>query len=153
MFTSWERVLPALETALANVPANPVRPPAHMERYEGSTLVQKLDIKAQARVALLGAPEGFMEILGDLPEGVTFQSRPARADLVLYFARSRADLEVLPAARALWVIHPKRAGRYKVDFNQNDVRAAGLAAGLVDYKVCSVDNDWTGLKFAAKSKP
>jgi hypothetical protein len=48
------------------------------------------------------------------------------------------------------MIYPKQAGQYKVDFNQNDVRRAGLAAGLVDYKVCAVDADWSGLKFTRK---
>ena len=56
----------------------------------------------------------------------------------------------LPEGSSAWIVHPKQAGRYKVGFNQNDVRSAGLAAGLVDYKVCSVDADWSGLKFARK---
>ncbi|MGP8247302.1 MAG: DUF3052 domain-containing protein, partial [Bryobacteraceae bacterium] len=80
--------------------------------------------------------------------------------LALWFVRSRRELESetgylsarLPEGCALWIVHPKRSGRYKVDFNQNDVRAAGLANGLVDFKVCSVDADWSGLKFARKKK-
>ena len=78
--------------------------------------------------------------------------------LVLWFVRSRRELDReteylsvrLPEGTSVWIIHPKQASRYKVDFNQNDVRAAGLAAGLVDYKVCAVDKDWSGLKFARK---
>jgi hypothetical protein len=56
----------------------------------------------------------------------------------------------LPEGCSVWIIHPKQTSRFKVDFNQNDVRAAGLEAGLVDYKVCAVDADWSGLKFARK---
>jgi hypothetical protein len=48
----------------------------------------------------------------------------------------------------VWLVHPKRTGKYHADFNQNDVRDQALAVGLVDYKVCSVDSDWSGLKFA-----
>src|SRR5437870_10688499 len=82
----------------------------------------------------------------------------SRTKLALWFVRSRQELEMetellsarLPEGASIWIIHPKKTGRYRVDFNQNDVRAAGLAAGLVDYKVCAVDEDWSGLKFARK---
>jgi hypothetical protein len=50
----------------------------------------------------------------------------------------------------VWIIHPKQAGRIKVDFNQNDVRALGLARRWVDFKVCAVDADWSGLAFARR---
>ena len=78
--------------------------------------------------------------------------------LVIWFVRSRQEMESaceqlslrLPQGSSAWIVHPKLAGRYKVDFNQNDVRAAGLVEGLVDYKVCAVDADWSGLKFARK---
>jgi len=56
----------------------------------------------------------------------------------------------LPPAAHVWVVHPK--ARLKPDFNQNDARDAGLAVGLVDYKVCSVDEDWSGLKFAWRKR-
>ena len=78
--------------------------------------------------------------------------------LALWFVRSRRELDAeteyvsarLPAGCSVWIVHPKQTSRYKVDFNQNDVRAAGLTAGLVDYKVCAVDSDWSALKFARK---
>ncbi len=54
----------------------------------------------------------------------------------------------LPKQASVWIIHPKRTGRYKVDFNQNHVRDYTLKINLVDYKVCSIDNDWSALKFA-----
>ena len=82
----------------------------------------------------------------------------ARFRLAIWFVRSRQELERetgfvsarLPEGASMWIVHPKQSGRYRVDFNQNDVRAAGLAVGLVDYKVCAVDADWSGLKFARK---
>ena len=111
------------------------------------------------QAAVIAAPEGFTETLAALPAGVKIENTITRStDLALWFVRARQDLDRetayfaarLPEDASLWIIHPKQTGRYKVDFNQNDVRAAGLAAGLVDYKVCAVDNDWSGLKFARK---
>jgi CheY-like chemotaxis protein len=158
-FTDWKKVAPALKRALKNAPADPVRPPAHMERYAGSSLVKKLGFAPKMRAALLGAPEDFQEKLGELPEGVEIESKVTRqTKLAIWFVRSRQELEReieyfsarLPEGSSLWIVHPKQTSRYRTDFNQNDVRAAGLAAGLVDYKVCAVDADWSGLKFARK---
>jgi CheY-like chemotaxis protein len=159
VFTDWKRVVPALAKAVKEAPAEPVRPVAHMERYAGSSLVKKLGFKPKMKAALLGAPDGFEEILRELPEGVEMKDKLTRqTQLAIWFVRSRAELEAetdyisarLPEGCSLWIIHPKQTSRYKVDFNQNDVRAVGLTAGLVDYKVCAVDTDWTGLKFARK---
>ncbi len=158
-FTEWRSVARALKKALKNAPAEPVQPTPHMLRYAGTSLVKKLGFKPGMKVALLAPPEGFDETLGDLPEGVELQPKIKReTGLVLWFVRSRRELDReteylsvrLPEGTSVWIIHPKQASRYKVDFNQNDVRAAGLAAGLVDYKVCAVDKDWSGLKFARK---
>ncbi len=160
-FTNWANVARALKQALKNAPAAPVQPIAHMERYAGSSLVKKLGFKAPMKAALLGAPEGFAETLEDLPEGVEFEAKITKQTrLAIWFVRSRRELESgveyiaarLPEGASVWVAHPKQSGRYRVDFNQNDVRAAGLAAGLVDYKVCAVDADWSGLKFARKKR-
>ena len=121
--------------------------------------MKKLGFKAPMQAALLGAPEGFAETLDELPEGVDLEAKMTKqTKLAIWFVRSRHELESgmdymserLPEGASVWVVHPKQTGRYRVDFNQNDVRATGLAAGLVDYKVCAVDADWSGLKFARK---
>jgi len=158
-FTDWKRVVPTLNKALKNAPAEPIQPPGPMERYAGSSLVKKLGFKPKMKAALLGSPEGFEDALGELPEGVELQSKiTRRTEMTIWFVHSRQELEGdieymvmrLPEGSSIWIVHPKQTGRYKVDFNQNDVRMAALAAGLVDYKVCAVDNDWSGLKFARK---
>ena len=158
-FADWTKVGPALTKALKHAPAEPVKPISHMQRYAGTSLVKKLGFKPGMKAALLAPPEGFEETLGDLPDGAEVQTKITRdTGLVLWFVRSRTELDReteylsarLPAGCSVWIIHPKQASRYKVDFNQNDVRAAGLVAGLVDYKVCAVDADWSGLKFARK---
>jgi hypothetical protein len=158
-FADWTKAAAVLAKALRNAPADPVKPVSHMERYAGTSLVKKLGFKAEMKVAVLAAPEGFEETLGDLPDGVELQPKITReSGLVLWFIRSRGELERemeylsarLPEGCSIWIIHPKQTSQFNVDFNQNDVRATGLAAGLVDYKVCAVDADWTGLKFAKK---
>jgi hypothetical protein len=154
VFTDWPKAPGAVKKAIRNAPAVVAQPVPHMQRYTGSPLAKKLDLKAGVKAALIGAEEGFLELLGDLPEGVELQSRITKETrLVLCFVRSSHEI---PAAfeivhgRSVWIIYPKKAGRYKVDFNQYDVRRAGLAAGMVDYKICAVDADWSGMKFARR---
>jgi hypothetical protein len=158
-FTGWNGAARALKKALRTAPAEPVQPTPHMQRYAGSSLVKKLGFVPKMKTALLGAPEDFVEKLGELPEGVEVQARlSSQTKLAIWFVRSRQELESetelvsarLPMGSSVWIVHPKQTGRYRVDFNQNDVRAAGVAAGLVDYKVCAVDADWSGLKFTQK---
>jgi hypothetical protein len=161
-FTGWNGVARTLKKALRSVPSDPVVPVAHMQRYTGSSLVKKLGFTPKMKAAFLGAPEDFAEKLGELPEGIEVQTRlTSHTKLAIWFVRSRQELEAetdlvsarLPVGSSVWIVHPKQTGRYRVDFNQNDVRAAGLAAGLVDYKVCAVDADWSGLKFTQKKAP
>jgi hypothetical protein len=159
VFTRWEGIAAAIETALAHPPAEPVRPATHMERYTGASLPRKLGLKSGMVVSQLGAPERFEDLL----EGCDVQVLPditRHTGMVIWFVRSRRELEEMPYMAAklpegcgFWVMNPKQSSRYRVDFNQNDVRDAGLAAGLVDYKVCAVDSDWTGLKFAPRRSP
>jgi hypothetical protein len=123
--------------------------------YSGTPLPRKLGIKPGARVALLGAPRGFEDTLGELPAGVEVR-RAARGtfDVVVAFFKPRADLERrLPALRAalepaggLWIAWPKRASGVATDLSEGVVRELGLAAGLVDNKVCAIDHTWSGLR-------
>jgi CheY-like chemotaxis protein len=159
LFTDWKNVTRALKKAMKGAPVQPVQPTPHMQRWASSSLVHKLGFKTGMNVAFLGAPEGFEEMLGDLPQGVEIEDKISRrTELTIWFVRSRHELESeteYASARlrdrcSLWIIHPKQTGRYRVDFNQRDVRAVALAAGLVDYKVCAVDADWSGMKFTRK---
>ena len=131
--------------------------------YSATPLVRKLGLITAnggvGEVAVLGEPEGFRALLGELPESVRLQKRlRTTTALALCFVRSRAELrallellgEQLPRAAHVWILHPK--ARLEPDFNQTDVRDVGLAVGLVDYKVCSVDEDWSGLKFAWRER-
>ena len=126
-----------------------------MAGYSGKPLGDKLGIKGGHRIALLDAPPGFDATLGALPAGVTRQPEPAGADVVVLFSRAESALAeaFAPAAKGLaaggmlWVAWPKKASRQPTDLTEDVVRRVGLAAGLVDVKVCAIDDVWSGLKF------
>jgi len=110
---------------------------------------------------LRGAPDGFESELRPLPEGVRFTAPRARTvDCVLLFSTSTAHLEkafgqsvtLLPAAGMIWVAWPKKASKVETDLSEDVVRRIGLAAGLVDVKVCAVTDIWSGLKFVRRLK-
>ncbi len=123
--------------------------------YSGTPLPRKLGIRQGARVALLGAPEGFDSVLGELPPEVAVRRRAqGPLDVVVAFFTERAQLERrLPALRGalasdggLWIAWPKRASGRATDVTEGVVRELGLAAGLVDNKVCAIDDVWSGLR-------
>ena len=153
-FTPWTRVRSALKKALAG-PRPLVVPPKRPD-YSGTPLPKKLGIRADATVALLGAPAGFDRTLGELPAGVRVRRRAQGAcDVILLFTKSRADLtKRFPAAQrvladggGLWVCWPKKASGVATDLAQPAVQKVGLDAGLVDNKICAVDETWSGQRF------
>jgi hypothetical protein len=129
-----------------------------MAGYSGTPLPKKLGIKPAARVGLILAPAGIEGTLGALPDGVELCQGLAGAspfDVVLLFARSRAELERRFAGAArriapdggLWVAWPKRASGVQTDMTEDVAREIGLPLGLVDVKVCAIDETWSGLRF------
>ncbi len=130
-----------------------------MAGYSGTPLPKKLGIKPAARLAVVNAPADFASNLGELPPGVTAQ-RLGRGpyDVVVLFARNDRELgRGLPAARdrldpagGLWVAWPKKASGIPTDVTEREVRARGLAIGLVDNKVCAIDDTWSGLRFVVR---
>jgi hypothetical protein len=126
--------------------------------YSGTPLVKKLGIREGASVALLRAPEGLDALLGPLPAGARVRRDlrgSAPIDVVLLFTRARDDLEErfgrardrIAKNGALWVCWPKKSSGVTTDLTEDVARAIGLAAGLVDNKVCAVDETWSGLRF------
>jgi hypothetical protein len=124
--------------------------------YSGTPLPKKLGIREGDALGLIGAPPDYLDMLGPLPEGVRVEPRlGARMRFVHFFARDRVALarELGNAKRALaddgmlWISWPKKTSGVRTDLDENVVRKAGLAAGLVDVKVCAVDETWSGLKF------
>jgi len=155
VYTEWSRIRGSLKQAILRPPRDPIVPKSMLEGYSGKPLASKLGIKANSVVALDGAPPGFRETLGDLPEGVRLTKQAGReCGLTLWFVRSRGELHrrMRPMAACaegapLWIVWPKQASGMGSDVSQQQVREAGLAAGLVDYKVCAVDATWSGLLF------
>jgi len=167
IFTTWEDVLPALNQALLSALTNPN--PVTFEHgfaaYSGTPLAKKLGIKPGMRLTLLDAPPDATAILAPLPEGVQLLHGDAASpasipagDLLLWFVKTPVMLaQVMPGMAAitpeggLWVLWPKKSSRQAVEgLNERAVREAGLAHHLVDYKICSVSDVWSGLKFAVR---
>jgi hypothetical protein len=126
---------------------------AGMAGYSGTPLAQKLGIKPGAVVAFVDAPEEFGSALEPLPPGVSLRSDVrGRPELAVWFVRSSRDLRAdridrLADGRPLWIAWPKKASGVQTDLTENVVREAGLARGLVDTKVCAIDETWSGLLF------
>jgi len=122
--------------------------------YSGTPLARKLGVKPNARLAILNGPEGFERDL-ELPPGTAVRhAARGRLDVVLAFFVSRAPLErrlptlkrSLAPAGGLWIAWPKRASGVVSDLTENVVRELGLAVGLVDNKVCAIDETWSALR-------
>jgi hypothetical protein len=127
--------------------------------YSRRSLVQKLGIKEGTRVIVIGAPPNYQSLLKPLPSGATVHAQlPASCDFIHAFARGRAELArqfsrlagALTDDGTLWISWPKRSGGVATDLDENVVRQLGLAEGLVDVKVCAVDETWSGLKFVRR---
>ena len=155
-YASWGDMDAALENAIANAPADPVVPRSNSGPYSGIPLSKKLGIKKGSSVLLIDPPADFGETIGALPEGASLHTQAdSPSQLAVWFTMSRADLEgrmeetlrLLAEGGSLWIASPKKASKVATDLNQNVVREVGLAAGLVDYKVCAIDLTWSGLLF------
>jgi hypothetical protein len=132
-----------------------------MPAYSATPLAQKLGFKDGTRYLLLKPPAGFNRELATLPPtAVAVSSRAAAIDLIVFFT---ANLKVLashlpalvaklPAAGVLWIAWPKMASGVATDLRENLVRDTVLPTGLVDIKVCSVNDTYSGLKFVRRLK-
>jgi hypothetical protein len=133
-----------------------------MAGYSGTPLPQKLGLKPGARFGVVKPPADFARTLGPLPPGVApkvVAAGKTQFDVIVCFAPSMAEVaRRLPALKArldpaggLWVAWPKKTRKptsgLATDVSENAVRALGLAAGLVDNKVCAIDETWSGLRF------
>ncbi|HEX4606061.1 MAG TPA: DUF3052 domain-containing protein [Candidatus Angelobacter sp.] len=132
-----------------------------MAGYSGTPLIQKIGIKPGHRVVLRNHPASFVKDLGKFPEGASSSDRlTGKANVVVYFAERLAELQkdfprlaaALVSDGMLWISWPKKASGRATDLTENIVRDVGLACGLVDVKVCAIDDIWSGLKFVVRVK-
>ncbi|MDT7543221.1 MAG: hypothetical protein QOE33_3125 [Acidobacteriota bacterium] len=130
-----------------------------MAGYSATPLVKKLGFKEGHRAALINAPPNFSDELIDLPTGVEFVGpRVRELDLILLFVESRRELYKtfdklaarLAPAGMLWIAWRKKSSGAQTDLDENVVRETGLEAGLVDNKVCAINETWSGLRFVRR---
>jgi hypothetical protein len=133
---------------------------AGMAGYSQTPLAKKLGIKAGHRVLIVNASKAFSSTLGAVPEGVSLTTRIGKKpyDVAVAFFMAVRDLEgsfatlvehMLPTG-GLWIGWPKKAARIQTDLDEKHVRRVGLASGLVDNKVCAIDETWSGLRFVMR---
>ncbi len=157
-YASWRGAKGAIQKAIARPPSDPVVPAPVLDAYAGRPLAAKLGLRDGLRVALLAAPSGFADRLDG--HGAAMTARlTAKTDLVVCFVRSRADLARRLAVLArrtelggVWFAWPKKASGVETDLGGAVVREMGLAAGLVDFKIASVDATWSALRFARRRR-
>jgi hypothetical protein len=130
-----------------------------MTGYSGTPLAKKLGIKAGSRIRAIGPPASYRTLLAPLPAEVKFvSSTSATTDIVHLFTAKRAELatalpKALKALRpdaVIWVSWPKKAAKVPTDITEDTIRAVALPLGLVDVKVCAVDETWSGLKLVVR---
>jgi len=129
-----------------------------MAGYSGTPLAKKLGIREKYSVVLVNAPDRFERKLQPFPAGAEIVDEPKDANVAVLFVKSEAELvrdfrplaKALPSRTALWIAWPKKASGVATDLNENLIREFGLGAGWVDYKVCAIDETWSGLCFARR---
>ena len=159
LYTNYKQIHIVLKEAIAHPPKVTVIPKSVFEPYKHTSLAKKLGIKPSTTLALIDPPQDFTKTLGKLPQNVTIQKQLSdQSDLIILFAETQKDLQnrmtkiigKLQPNGKLWIAWRKKAPNTATNVTQTTVRKAGLALGLVDYKVCSIDATWTGLLFTRR---
>jgi len=132
-----------------------------MAGYSGTPLPKKLGLVGAACALVVGAPAGFLASLGDLPDSLELRERPKKAeqyDVIVWFVKRRADFERklddvrqrLTPSGGLWIAWPKRSSGVVTDMTEQVIREVALPTGLVDNKVCAIDETWSGLRLVVR---
>ena len=129
-----------------------------MTGYSGKTLAQKLGIKVDSTVAAIDPPANYQELLAPLPDGVRFCTVEAKPDLIHFFCTERTRLaKDLPALRkkmrddaAFWISWPKKSAAIPTTVTEDVVRELALPLGLVDNKICAVDETWSAIRLMVR---
>ena len=128
--------------------------------YSGTPLAKKLGIKPGTKLFPVAAPDNYYDLLAPLPAGVKRVRKIDEADIALFFVTTRAllDKEVRAALAKLqpdamiWISWPKKAAKVETDITEDTIREVALPLGLVDVKVCAVDETWSGLKLVIRKQ-
>lgn len=132
-----------------------------MAGYSSTPLIKKLGIKEGSRIGLVKAPKEFESVLGNLPDRAAFVRRLTNSlDIILFFVLTRRELardfsrlaKKLATNGMIWIAWPKKSSGVTTDLSFDSVQRIGLDAGLVDVKICAIDDTWSGLKFVFRLK-
>lgn len=154
-FAPWDEVVAAIPRAMERQTGEVVVPESAFAAYRGTPLPQKLGIKPSSLVSVVNAPAELAAALGKLPPGAALVAGLQEgADLALWFLRSadelRDDLRKIVETSQwapVWIAWPKKGSNVSSDLTQQTVREIAMNAGMVDYKVCSIDRTWSALLF------
>jgi len=131
-----------------------------MAGYSGTPLTKKLGIKEGFRIAVIGAPDQYFDWLPDLPEVTISTDKKEKKDFIHYFVTDRSRLvkdmydlrhAIVPDGM-IWISWPKKASKVKTDITEDTIRDIALQNGLVDVKVCAIDDTWSALKLVIPVK-
>ncbi len=156
-FGKWEKIESVLKKASRRKLGKPAVP-GTMGGYSGTPLPKKLGIREKCSVVLVNAPDRFERKLEPMPAGAEIISDPRRAQIAVLFVLSQLELahdfrpltKAMPERTPLWMAWPKKASGVVTDVTESVVREFGLAHDWVDYKVCAIDETWSGLCFGRK---
>ena len=132
-----------------------------MAGCSAAPLVKKIGIREGFRVALVNAPEHLIELLGPLPADAQIVVRLTNnLDVIMLFVSDEATLRKKFATLAdklvtngmIWIAWPKKSAKVKTNLTFEVVQRIGLDYGLVDVKICAIDDVWSGLKFVYRLK-
>lgn len=126
--------------------------------YSGTSLAKKLGIKPGFNIEIINAPEHYYELFTDMPE--TISQSKSKKDFIHFFTKERKELEQnIPKLKKnivpngiIWISWPKRSSKVQTDVTEDIIRNIALKNGLVDIKVCAVDETWSGLKLVIPVK-
>jgi CheY-like chemotaxis protein len=156
-YSDWADIVEAIRHAARTAPEIPIVPDT-MAGYSGSSLPKKLGIREGILVALVDAPDGFESKLDPLPDGARIVTRPRGAARAILFVTAMSDLDrrwrsvvdSVAEGATVWIAWQKKASGITTDASEKEIRAYGLERGWVDYKICSIDETWSGLAFSKR---
>jgi len=161
IYTHYDQIDEALKKAFTDPPKVKLIPKSIFEPYKHSSLAKKLGIKPNSRLVLVNSPNDFTKTLGELPQNVTIENNLSnKSDIVILFAAKQESLRSqvieiineLPSGGKLWIAWRKQGTETATRVTQATVRKTGLALGLVDYKICRIDSEWTALLFTRRRR-
>jgi hypothetical protein len=132
-----------------------------MAGYSGTPLAKKLDIKEGFKIYIKNPPPNYVDLISPVPDGVKIIRRLSREiDMIHFFTKSRSELTTnidnfmdrIKQDGMIWVSWPKKSSKVPTDMTEDVIREVALPLGLVDVKVCAIDEVWSGLKLVIRKE-